>query len=121
MDNKIEKQDNINQKSLNISTESDFFKLKNSLEDIVNALTKKARGYDSKEVVEEFAFDENSDERIVKKKITTKVVPPDVSAVKVLLELENNLHSQNFEQLTDQEIDQKIDEILNTLKETDNE
>ena len=52
-----------------------------------NALLKKAIGFDSTETVEEFA--ENDGEvRLTKRKVTTKAVPPDVSAVKLLLDMQ---------------------------------
>ncbi|MBQ7339598.1 MAG: hypothetical protein IJW43_01950 [Clostridia bacterium] len=51
------------------------------------ALIKRALGYDAKETVEEYVKGEDGI-ILTKKKVTKKPVPPDVSALKVLLELE---------------------------------
>lgn len=59
--------------------------LKKSLKD---ALIKKATGYVAEECVEEFLPDKDSGEmKIVKRKITTKQVPPDLTAVKLLCDI----------------------------------
>lgn len=113
---KNEKNNFFNQKSLKKSKKSDFFKPK-SKKSIIKALTKKAIGYDSQEIIEEFSLDDNMEEKLIKKKITTKNIPPDVSAVKVLLELENDNSTGNLKNLTDEELDKKIDEILIKIKE----
>ena len=52
---------------------------------IQKALLKRALGYDSSETVEEYAKN-GDDMTIVRKKITTKNVPPDITAVKMLLD-----------------------------------
>lgn len=51
------------------------------------ALIKRALGYDARETVEEYVKGEDGI-ILTKKKVTKKPVPPDVSALKVLLELE---------------------------------
>ena len=59
--------------------------IKKSLKD---ALVKKAVGYLTEECVDEFLPDKDSGEmKIVKRKITTKHVPPDLTAVKLLCEI----------------------------------
>ena len=50
------------------------------------ALVKKALGFDATEIVEEYVSDEQGDIRLSRKKVTTKNVPPDVTALKMLLE-----------------------------------
>lgn len=53
-----------------------------------DALLKKAIGYDTSEIIEEFS--ENDGQVVlVKKKVTKKSVPPDMTALKMLLEGEN--------------------------------
>ena len=56
-----------------------------SKEKIKEALLKKALGYDCTETVEEYVSEEG-EIRLTKKKITKKNVPPDMSALKILLE-----------------------------------
>lgn len=54
-------------------------------DDILDAVTKRACGYAAREVVEEYAFVDGSLE-LVKRKITTKDVPPDMTAAKMALD-----------------------------------
>lgn len=59
---------------------------KNLEKEITNALYKKAFGYDTNEVVEEFVLDEGGDYKLSKRKVTKKHISPDLSAVKMLLD-----------------------------------
>lgn len=54
-------------------------------DDILDAVTKRACGYAAREVVEEYALVDGSLE-LVKRKITTKDVPPDMTAAKMALD-----------------------------------
>ena len=92
----------------------------NSKKSIIDALQKKALGYSTEEIIEEYSLDENNNERLLKKKVTKKNVPPDITAVKVLLEIFNEQLEDDFKNLTDEELEQKINEIktkLNSLGE----
>ncbi|MDR1939195.1 MAG: hypothetical protein LBQ40_00160 [Clostridiales bacterium] len=55
-------------------------------EDLMNALMKKAKGYETKEVVDEFVVDESNTPVLSKRKVIYKDVPPDVGAVKTIAE-----------------------------------
>lgn len=118
MDN-LEKNKKISKKSLKKSKKSDFFKQIDSKQDIIKALTKKALGFKTEEIIEEYSLDENLESRLVKKKVTIKNVPPDITAVKVLLELENLDSKENLSLLSDEQLDAKIDEILKKIKENE--
>lgn len=83
-------------------------------EEINKALIKKAKGYKSQEVVEEFVVEEN-DTKLVKRKVTTKDVPPDISAAKVVLE--TVLKNTTLAELSDEEIDKEIKKISKLLKD----
>ena len=86
---------------------------KNYKTDLENALIKKALGYDATEVVEEYSSDNEGEIRLLKKKITKKNVPPDMSALKLLLDESQ----QDLAQMTDEELfDEKV-RLLNILKE----
>ncbi len=89
--------------------------------DVMTALTKKALGYEVQEIIEEYSVDENNNERLMKKKVTTKSVPPDITAVKVILELENLNNNQSLKDLTDEELDEKINQIIKQIKENEND
>lgn len=93
----------------------------NSSEDILSALKQRALGYQSNEVIEEYTLDEHENERLIKKKVTKKNVPPDISAVKVLLEFENQSLNDDLTKLSNEELDEKINEIISKLKESEND
>ena len=89
---------------------------KNYKTDLENALIKKALGYDATEVVEEYSSDSEGEIRLLKKKITKKNVPPDMTALKFLLdETEKDLT-----QMTDEELFNEKVRLLNILKEIHN-
>ena len=64
------------------------------------ALLKKALGYDATEVVEEYVSSDEGEVKLTKKKVTKKNVPPDITALKILMEEESlNVSSMTDEQL----------------------
>ena len=85
-------------------------------EDVLkNTLLKKAKGFVVEEVVEEFGFNEEGKMVLTKKKVTTKEVAPDSNAIKYLLELEN-LNSNRFSTMTDEQLKQEKIKLLNLIK-----
>ena len=89
---------------------------KNFKTDLENALIKKALGYDATEVVEEYASDNEGEVRLLKKKITTKNVPPDMTALKFLLDE----GTKDLTQMSDEELFEEKVRLLNILKEIQN-
>ncbi|MGN0748398.1 MAG: hypothetical protein ACI4L1_01815 [Christensenellales bacterium] len=92
---------------------------KKSLEkEITNALYKKAFGYDTNEVVEEFVLDEGGDYKLSKRKVTKKHISPDLTAVKMLLEkIESK--TEVYSDMSDEELMReklRLLEILEKLK-----
>ena len=83
------------------------------------ALIKRALGYSSKEVVEEFSSDEGN-LVLTKRKVTKKNIPPDITAVKVLLEMYSNSENLDFSNMTDEELLVERDKLLQRLKEDGN-
>ncbi len=81
-------------------------------EKIINVLFKKAVGYDSDEVVEEYGY-ADGEEVLLKKKVTRKNVPPDIQAIKMLQEGKEDVLSL----LTDDELKKEKEKFLNMLKE----
>lgn len=75
------------------------------------ALVKKALGFDATEIVEEYVSDEQGDIRLSRKKVTTKNVPPDVTALKMLLEDDDAPVSQ----MTDDELEKEKTRLLELL------
>ena len=78
--------------------------------DINDALIKKAVGFDVKETVEEYAESEG-EIKLTKKRVTTKFVPPDVSALKMLMERVTSLSDY-----TDEELLKERERLLALLK-----
>lgn len=73
----------------------------NKQDKVLEKLYKKAIGYDIEEVVEEYSGDEGGGE-LVKRKITKKPIPPDVTALKTYIEITEN--KSEFESMTDDEL-----------------
>ncbi len=81
--------------------------------DFKDALIKKALGYDATEIVEEYVSGEEGEIKLTKKKVTKKNVPPDITALKILME--NN--EKSVESLTDEELENEKKRLLELLKE----
>ena len=79
------------------------------------ALLKKALGYEAKETIEEYVSDEG-EIRLSKKKVTKKNVPPDITAIKLLL----GDSQADITEMTDEELLAERDRLLGVLKEAEN-
>lgn len=88
-------------------------------EDVKKALKKRAYGYDSTEVTEEYAENDDGSVRLIKRKVVSKNVPPDVSAVKLLLDIEGE--SGGISSMTDEELEKEKQRLLKLLKEKEND
>ena len=84
-------------------------------EKLKSALIKKALGYDAKEVIEEYAYDGDGEIRLSKKKVTKKNVPPDITAIKLLL----NDGAETLSAMTDEELHEEKARLLKLLAETE--
>lgn len=76
------------------------------IEAVKNALIKKAIGYTTDEVVEEYVIDDKNCEHLVKKKITRKFVPADLTASKMLLDYLAE-KPETYDNLSEAELDEK--------------
>ena len=75
---------------------------------IGDALLKKAIGYDTSEIIEEFS--ENDGQVVlVKKKVTKKSVPPDMTALKMLLDGESRA---DVTTMTEEELKAELNRLL---------
>lgn len=79
------------------------------------ALFKCAVGFDTSEVVEEYAVDEG-ELKLVKRKVTKRDVPPDIKAVKMLLDGEADIAG-----MSDEELKERRKKLIEMLKEDKNE
>lgn len=84
-----------------------------SRDDILDAVLKRACGYAAQETVEEYAVVDGSLE-LVKRRITIKDVPPDMTAAKMLFE------SNDVNDLTDEQLEQERMRLIRELGKTDN-
>lgn len=75
---------------------------------VKNALLKCATGLSASETVEEFSV-ENGELKLVKKKVTKREIPPDIKAVKLLMD--------GREELSDEELEAEKKRLLDMLKE----
>ena len=93
-------------------TETDNKKVvKNKIE---KSLLKKALGYNYKEVVDEYVIDEDG-QKLTKRKITTKNVPPDISAVKLLLDELDVAVNVDLSTLSDADLKRELKDILKKI------
>lgn len=78
------------------------------------ALVRRALGYETDEVVEEYGFNEG-EAVLLKRKVTKKNVPPDIQAAKMLLDAEVPLG-----QLSDEKLEEERQRLLRELLEEEN-
>lgn len=86
------------------------------MEELKKALLKKALGFSSDEIVEEYSLDESGNSVLNKRKVTKKYNPPDISAMKLLLEKED-LTDDKLSQMTLSELKKEKKRLLKQLKE----
>lgn len=96
-----------------------MFELNKLKDDLVKSLLKKAKGYSYNEECSEYVFSEDG-EKLQKKKITTKIVPPDITALKGALDILSEQQKEIYS-LSDEELDKKINELISELKKNDSE
>ena len=70
------------------------------------------------EISEEYSVDENEKLRLVKRKITSKEIAPDIMAVKALTEL--NFFDENiYKDMSYEELEKEKQKLLDLLKQQD--
>lgn len=79
-------------------------------EEIKGALKKCAIGFGTSEVVEEFSV-EDGELKLVKKKVTKRDIPPDIKAVKMLMD------ESGLDGLSDEELEAEREKLLKILEE----
>ncbi len=88
-------------------------KKKNKRDIMLDILYKKGMGYQTEEVVEEYASEDKGGE-LIKRKVTIKNVPPDVTALKTYLEISKQ--NNEFDNLSDSELQAEKIRLLKLLK-----
>lgn len=82
-----------------------------SKESVKDALIKCAVGLSASEVVEEFSADNAGELKLVKRKVTRREVPPDIKAVKMLMD------GEGTSELSDEELKEERERLIALLKE----
>ena len=82
---------------------------------LADSLYKKAVGYTATEKTLEYSPEGD----VVKKKVTSKHYPPDISALKAYLELITE--EEDYERMTDEELESEKKRLLGQLEEMKNE
>lgn len=85
-----------------------------TVEEIRNAMIRRAVGYDTEETVEEYSGS-GEDITMVRKKITKKNVPPDISAAKLLLEESGG----DYSSMTDEQLEAEKQRLIELLKKSE--
>lgn len=85
-----------------------------TVEKIREALIRRAVGYDTEETVEEYSGT-GEDVTMVRRKVTKKNVPPDISAAKLLLEEAG----VDYSAMTDEQLEEEKRRLLELLKRAD--
>ncbi len=80
-------------------------------ENLKSALLKKALGYSVTETVEEYVGGDEGEIKLLKKKVTKKKVPPDVTALKMLLD-ETKISVNDY---TDEQLEIERQRLLKEL------
>lgn len=83
---------------------------------IKKALLKKALGYNADEVVKEYAYDDEGEAKLLKKKVTKKHFSPDISAVKVLLERYYHTYQEEISSMSDEQLLSEKEKLIKLLK-----
>ena len=89
----------------------------NEEEKIKKILLRKATGYCAKEETVEFTRDDQGGEVVSKRKISKKHIPPDTSALKLLIE---HFYSNSFKELSElseEELEKERERIIELIKQ----
>ena len=81
--------------------------------DLKEALIKKALGYDATEIIEEYVAGDEGEIKLSKRKVTKKNVPPDITAIKMLIEE----GGKSVKEMSDEELNEEKQRLLNLLSE----
>ena len=76
------------------------------------ALLRRAVGYETEETTEEYV-EQDGEIKLVRRKVSTKSVPPDVTAVKMVMEEAGS----SVADMTDEELKAEKQRLLSALKE----
>ena len=85
-------------------------------QELKQALCRREIGFECDEIVEEYVTDEKGMAVLSKRKITKKFNPPDVAALRFLLD-QSNFSDDDISNMTDEELLREKERLLSLLKE----
>lgn len=86
----------------------------------MKALKSCIKGLTTKEIITEYAVDEETGKlKIIKQKVSEKFIPPNVDLLKLVYP-QFNKQKMDYESLTDEELEQEKQRLLKELKESEN-
>lgn len=85
---------------------------------IKKALCKKALGFSIDEITEEYSTDEGENLKLVKRKVVSKQIPPDINALKVLFEYEEK--DFDVSALSDEDLLLEREKLISIINGEDN-
>ena len=85
-------------------------------QELKQALCRRAIGFECDEIVEEYVTDEKGVAVLSKRKITKKFNPPDVAALRFLLD-QSNFSDDDISKMSDEELLREKERLLSLLKE----
>lgn len=85
-------------------------------ESVLQAINKCVLGLTSKETTTEYAPDENGELKVVKQKVSEKIIPPNVDIIKLIYQslIDKKI---DYNEMTDEELEAEKQRLLNELKE----
>jgi len=87
------------------------------MNDLMETLYKKAKGYTVEETQDEYAPDEGGGQKLIRRKVAGKYIPPDLAALKTYMEM--TADASDYERMTDAELEKERKRIINKVKEKD--
>ncbi|MCK9574964.1 MAG: hypothetical protein WCX32_02090 [Clostridia bacterium] len=90
-----------------------------SIKKLSRALLKKALGYSINEIAEEYVSGENDELKLIKRKVTTKHIPPDIPAAKILIEM-LSLQTSDIKEMSDVELEREKHRLIEIISKVGN-
>lgn len=92
---------------------------KDNLKKTLKAIEKSATGFVTKEVISEYALDDDGVMRLVKQKVNKKLLPPSSEAFKILCQMMRE-QVADYENMTDEQLENEKLRLLNEIIKKEN-
>ena len=85
---------------------------------VYDALCKLSKGAKTIETIDEYIYNENGEKKLKSKKTVTKVSPPDLNSIKILLSLNGE---KDYSMLSDEELKEEKEKLLKLISQIDDD